>query len=100
MDILKRLLAPLLCVCLAVASSGCAMCYTPYDDHYNAFGGVAERQDRVHGRVGSILSDPSFQYSDGGMGEAATEADLYRLESDEPHLESIDLEPTPADVDI
>jgi len=88
---MKRLLATLCLLGLTAASTGCALCYTPYDDHYNAFGGVAERQDRVNGRVGSILSDPSVQYfGPSEMGDAATEADLYRLESDEPYLEAIE----------
>ena len=78
--------------------TGCAMCFTPYDDHYNAFGGVVERHDRVHGRVGSILSDPDLQYTGGNVTEEGTEADLYRLESDQPYLESI--EPQEADVDL
>lgn len=88
---MTRLLATLSLLCLAVSSTGCALCYTPYDDHYNAFGGVVERQDRVHGRVGSILSDPAFQYFGPSPGsDMATEADLYHLESQEPYLEPIE----------
>ncbi len=98
---MKRLLGTLLCLFLAAASTGCAMCFTPYDDDYNAFGGIVERQDRLQGRVGSILSDPSMQYvSESSMSDAATEADLYHLESDQPYLESIEPQPTPADIDI
>ncbi len=75
---MKRLLPTLLSLGLIVSASGCAMCYTPYDDTYSAYGGIRERQDRVHGRVGSILSDPAMQFTEpGGMGESATEADLY-----------------------
>ena len=54
------------------------MCYTPFDETYAAYGGIRDRQDRVHGRVGSILSDPAMQLAEpGGMDESATEADLY-----------------------
>ena len=97
---MKRLLGTLMCLCLATASTGCAMCFTPYDDHYNAFGGIADRQDRVHGRAGSILSDPGVQYIQEEGVDAATEADLYHLETDQPYLESIEPQPTPADVDV
>ncbi len=77
------------------------MCYTPYDDDYNAFGGIVERQDRLHGRVGSILSDPSVQYIDSDTtGDSATEADLYRLELNQPYLEPIEPGPTAEDIDI
>ena len=97
---MKRLLGLMLCLGLATASTGCAMCFTPYDDHYNAFGGIVERQDRVHGRVGSILSDPMVpSLQEGGAGDAATEADLYHLDTDQPYLESIEPQPTPADRD-
>ncbi len=96
---MKRLFKTLVCLSLAASFTGCTLCYTPYDDHYNAFGGVVERHDRQHGRVGSVLSDPSAQFTD-SAGEAATEDDLYRLESDQLHLEPIEAQPTPADVDI
>ena len=88
---MRRLLAALLYLGLLSSLSGCALCFTPYDDHYNAYGGVAERQDPVHGRVGSILSDPSLQYGGGpNMADEAAEADLYRLESAQPYLEAIE----------
>lgn len=67
------------------------MCSTPYDDHYNAFGGLVERQDRVGGRVGSILSDPALQYPDSeGVLDGATEQDLYPMEMEQPQTESAD----------
>ena len=96
---MKRLLETVLCLCLAAPSAGCTLCFTPYDDHYNAYGGIAERQDPLHGRLGSILSDPSVQYQE-GVGEAAVENDLYRLETDEPYLESIEPQEASDDVDI
>ncbi len=39
-------------------STGCSMCCGPFDYDYPDFGGKHQRQDRRHGRVGSILSDP------------------------------------------
>lgn len=78
----KRLVAALLSCCLAISATGCAMCYTPYDDAYSAYGGVRERQDLFHGRVGSVLSDPAMQYAEpGGMSDQPTERDLYHYET-------------------
>ncbi len=74
----KRLGSLLLGLCLAGSVSGCTMCHTPFDDTYAAYGGVRERQDRMHGRVGSILSDPAMQMAEpGAMNDTATEEDLY-----------------------
>jgi hypothetical protein len=77
--ITKRLRSTLLCLALAVSAAGCAMCHTEFDDTYAAYGGIRERQDRMHGRVGSILSDPAMQMAEpGGMSDTPTEEDLYR----------------------
>jgi hypothetical protein len=35
--------------------SGCAICASPYDSHYPAYGGSWERADPAEGRVASIL---------------------------------------------
>lgn len=87
---MKHVLALILCFSGVITSAGCTMCFTPYDDHYNGYGGVVERQNRVRGRVGSILSDPSLQYADSGnVNQEPTEADLYPLEQQQPNLESI-----------
>jgi hypothetical protein len=37
--------------------AGCAMCAGPFDADYSAEGGVWERHDPSHGRVGSAFSD-------------------------------------------
>ncbi|MFO7905011.1 MAG: hypothetical protein R6U98_20265 [Pirellulaceae bacterium] len=85
---LKRLLSFVLGLGLVTALTGCAMCFTPYDDDYNAYGGIVERQDRGRGRVGSILSDPSLQYTEAtGMADEATEEDLYPMEEDRYPME-------------
>ncbi|MGM0485130.1 MAG: hypothetical protein ACQESR_00005 [Planctomycetota bacterium] len=100
---LKRLLSFVLGLGLVTALTGCAMCFTPYDDDYNAYGGIVERQDRGRGRVGSILSDPSLQYTEAtGMVDEATEEDLYPMEEDrypmemeQPRIEPPSDEPLP-----
>ncbi|MFW6169125.1 MAG: hypothetical protein ACODAD_01460 [Planctomycetota bacterium] len=91
---LKQFLSFVLGLCLLIALTGCTMCFTPYDDHYNAYGGVVERQDRVRGRVGSILSDPSLQYTEGtGMVDEGTQEDLYPMETEQPSIEPPSGEP-------
>lgn len=52
-----RLLAVFSCLSL-VSSFGCSMCASPHDCKFAAYGGLRERADQVHGRVGSIL-DPA-----------------------------------------
>lgn len=65
-------------LCLMAALSGCAMCDNTWDDAYNAYGGALDRQDRFHGRVGSVLSDPQMQMlPPGGLSDEPTAADLY-----------------------
>lgn len=58
----NRPIAVLLTISLPVIASGmgCAMCCGPYDDHYPVFGGRIQRADPVHGRVGSVFSDPNL----------------------------------------
>ncbi len=42
---------------LLAASTGCSMCaHTPEDYAYAAYGGIIQRADRLHGRVGSAFS--------------------------------------------
>lgn len=48
----------LLCAVMSVVTNGCAICASPYDDSYAAYGGLRERTDQVHGRVGSVF-DPA-----------------------------------------
>ncbi|MHB8973465.1 MAG: hypothetical protein ACYC3X_09670 [Pirellulaceae bacterium] len=75
---MKRKLGSLLGLCVFVSVGGCAMCNNDYDDAYNAYGGGLERQDRYHGRVGSVLSDPMIQAVEpGALSDTPTEADLY-----------------------
>jgi hypothetical protein len=75
---MKRQLRILLCFCVVAVLSGCAMSDNCWDDAYNTYGGAFERQDRFHGRVGSVLSDPMMQAVEpGGMRDTPTQADLY-----------------------
>ncbi|MCA9152251.1 MAG: hypothetical protein KDA92_23275 [Planctomycetales bacterium] len=39
-----------------ISASGCAMCASPYDCTYVSYGGIRERVDMVHGRVGSMYA--------------------------------------------
>ena len=83
-------------LCVICTLTGCTLCFTPYDDHYNAFGGLVERQDRVHGRVGSILSDPALQYTDtASISDEATQEDLYPPDMPSPQPEMPSAEPLP-----
>jgi len=87
---MKHTFAVVVCSYLVITSMGCTMCFTPYDDHYNAFGGIIERQDPNHGRAGSILSDPTLSYAESGdLTHEAAEADLYPPDGQQPGLEAI-----------
>ena len=55
---MKNQIAFLIAALFCFLSTGCSMCCGPYDYDYPDFGGKHQRQDRQHGRVGSILSDP------------------------------------------
>ena len=43
---------------LLVGTVGCAMCSSPFDYEYPAHGGTQQREDMLHGRVGSRF-DPA-----------------------------------------
>ena len=55
---MKNQIAFLIAALFCFLSTGCSMCCGPHDYDYPDFGGKHPRQDRQHGRVGSILSDP------------------------------------------
>ena len=75
---MSRLVSLLFGLCAAAALGGCAMCDNTWDDAYNAYGGVLDRQQRFQGRVGSVLSDPQMQMlPPGGLSDEPTAADLY-----------------------
>jgi hypothetical protein len=75
---MKRLFRFFVCLGVIAALSGCAMSDNCWDDAYSAYGGAVERQDRFHGRVGSVLSDPAMQMTEpGALSNGPTESDLY-----------------------
>ncbi|MCH2180192.1 MAG: hypothetical protein MK106_15465 [Mariniblastus sp.] len=43
--------------------AGCSMCCGPFDFSYPTYGGAFPREMRDAGRVGSVFSDPSFEFS-------------------------------------
>ncbi len=62
--------------CLALG--GCAICASPYDDHYSAFGGRWERDIDNHGRVGSAFTQAGYRVDEAGeeVGNEAMEPPL------------------------
>lgn len=66
------------------------MCCGPHDYDYPNFGGKHQRQDRRHGRVGSILSDPLAPRS-GGPSADSNLLPAPALKSSEPR--EADFEP-------
>lgn len=53
---MKRLSFALLLTCSALACSGCATCQNADDYAYPAYGGIWQRTDPTHGRVGSVFA--------------------------------------------
>jgi hypothetical protein len=49
-------------ILLPLLATGCALCANPYDASYAAYGGLRQRTDMVHGRVGSVF-DPASEVS-------------------------------------
>jgi hypothetical protein len=50
---MTRLIRILVLLAPCVAASGCTICCAPFDDDYGCYGGILDRVDRAHGRVGS-----------------------------------------------
>jgi hypothetical protein len=56
-----------------LASTGCTMCSQPPEDYaYGAYGGIIDRADRFHGRVGS-----AFAPAEAGAAHAMEQPGLY-----------------------
>ena len=69
---MKRCFALAFLVVAGAAASGCAMCCSPYDDAYSAYGGKWQRADMYNGRVGS-----AFHPAQGGVsGEVVYEGGM------------------------
>ena len=45
---------------LVSSSLGCALCCSPYDYNYGAYGGRWQRQDMSSGRVGSAFAEAGY----------------------------------------
>lgn len=60
---MKRCFALASVIVVVASATGCAMCCSPYDDAYNAYGGKWQRADMYNGRVGS-----AFHPAQGGVG--------------------------------
>jgi hypothetical protein len=45
---------------LLSSSLGCAMCCSPDDPNYGAYGGRWQRHDQAYGRVGSVFDEAGF----------------------------------------
>ena len=56
-------------VVLAASLSGCAICESPFDDYFAAYGGSRPRSNMVHGRVASVF-DPADAGTTGGTVES------------------------------
>lgn len=52
---MRRLVLLLFVVATLAAASGCSICASPDDEAYPAYGGIVQRQDPYHGRVGSAF---------------------------------------------
>ncbi|MBM4003242.1 MAG: hypothetical protein FJ295_08145 [Planctomycetes bacterium] len=50
---MTRLIRILVLLAPCMAASGCTICCAPFDDDYGCYGGIFDRADRAHGRVGS-----------------------------------------------
>jgi hypothetical protein len=53
---MKRLLFALLLAAGGIAVSGCATCQNCFDYYYPGYGGIWQRDDPTHGRVGSAFA--------------------------------------------
>lgn len=73
------------------ACTGCAVCASPYDYAYAAYGGRISRQDRFTGRVGSLF-DPAAAIQVGRVVDARPSPNALEL----PLPEGVEEEPLPA----
>lgn len=83
---MKNLISFVIAALICFSSTGCSICCGPFDYDYPDFGGKHERQDRRHGRVGSIFSDPLAPRAGGASADSNLQAPppLTSLEPREP----------------
>ena len=70
----------------SVGISGCAICASPYDDTYSAFGGRWQRDVDNHGRVASVFTEAGFP-----VGEDVLEQETHdpAIDADENETSNI-----------
>lgn len=61
---------------LTALGSGCALCCSPYDDCYNAYGSVLPRCNQCCGRVASVFDGAEC----GGMESSVEGAEIIESE--------------------
>ena len=83
---MKNLILFVIAALICFSFTGCSICCGPFDYDYPDFGGKHERQDRRHGRVGSIFSDPLAPRAGGASADSNLQAPppLTSLEPQEP----------------
>ena len=83
---MKNLILFVIAALICSSFTGCSICCGPFDYDYPDFGGKHERQDRRHGRVGSIFSDPLAPRAGGASADSNLQAPppLTSLEPQEP----------------
>lgn len=69
---MKRYFALASVIVVVASATGCAMCCSPYDDAYSAYGGKWKRTDMYNGRVGSAFHPAQA----GGGGEVIYEGGM------------------------
>jgi hypothetical protein len=74
---MTRAIFALLLLALLSLTSGCAICCTPYDYAYPAYGGKWQRADMYHGRVGSAFEPAEAAPYDEGDAPASAEGVYY-----------------------
>ena len=71
---MKNLILFVIAALICFSFTGCSICCGPFDYDYPDFGGKHERQDRRHGRVGSIFSDPLAPRAGGASADSNLQA--------------------------
>ena len=67
---------------LVTSSLGCALCCSPDDCNYGAYGGRWQRHDMLSGRVGSAFAEAGYD-SAGNVTEAVHAPEPERLPGDD-----------------
>ena len=82
---MKRQILLLVGCAWVLLASGCAMCSSPFDYDYAAYGGKHDRVDRCRGRVGS-----AFEPAEGRLVPAPAEEAIAPGDPESPPMPPID----------